>query len=150
MKVTKVSKAKTKILIAEILDLSHLDYRYSWAKNTTDILACWVKYFGCPTCALLMMLIHEEQYKTAISNNGRYTLCEPFALRAISERTGIPISTVHRKMKKILADPIFEIDGGFFGFAKGKDGGYLIADELPHVKKCIENLINTFQNSKSD
>lgn len=141
--------SKTKILVGQRIHfLDDPEARYVWAKLTTDIFAEWVRYFGCPTCALIMCLIHEETYANYLKNDGISALIEPISGRAVAERLGISQATAHRKLNKVLNDKIFVRDGKFFGFAIDKDGNSVIRKELPAVGKKIDTLINEISKIK--
>lgn len=88
-----------------------------------------------------MMLIHEEQFKVILLNDGYYRLADPYSLRAMSKRTGIPAATIHRKLKHMFSFPIFQVEDGYFGFARDEDGSYIIAKELPDVGDRIDKII---------
>lgn len=139
-------KKKIKVLKSTPVTFGQVSKRFQWAKQTTSILADWTKYFGDPTCAVLMMLIHEEQFKTILLNDGYYRLAEPYSIRAISNRTNIPPATVYRKLKYMFSFPIFEVDEGYFGFAREADGSYVIGKELPNVGQRIDKIIGMHDN----
>ena len=134
-----------KILLGKKVPAKHMKARQTWSSETVSILARWTEYFGDPTCAVIMLLILDEQYKVTIRNNGIYTLASPYSVRAISERTNIPISTVHRKLKHIFSFPVFLVDDGYFGFKQNETGGYIIRDLMPEVFESIDKII-TKQN----
>ena len=130
-----------KVMLATKIAMKNISTRYQWAKQTTSILADWTRYFGDPTCAVLMMLIHEEQFKVILLNNGYYRLADPYSVRAMSKRTGIPAATIHRKLKHMFSFPIFQVEDGYFGFAQNEDGSYVISKELPEVSGRIDKII---------
>ena len=134
-------RKKPKVIIAHKINLKNVSARYQWAKQTTSILADWTQYFGDPTCAVLMMLIHEEQFKVILLNDGNYRLADPYSLRAMSKRTNIPAPTIHRKLKHMFSFPIFHVEDGYFGFAQDEDGSYIISRELPGVSDRIDKII---------
>lgn len=134
-------RKKPKVIIAHKINITNVSARYQWAKQTTSILAYWTQYFGDPTCAVLMMLIHEEQFKVILLNDGYYRLADPYSLRAMSKRTSIPAPTIHRKLKHMFSFPIFQVEDGYFGFSQNEDGSYVISKELPEVSVCIDKII---------
>ena len=134
-------RKKPKLITSTKITMNNLSTRYQWALQTTSILADWTRYFGDPTSAVLMMLIHEEQFKVILLNNGYYRLADPYSVRAMSKRTSIPAATIHRKLKHMFSFPIFQVEDGYFGFAQEEDGSYIIAKELPNVSRCIEKII---------
>lgn len=87
------------------------------------------------------MLIHEEQFKVILLNNGHYRLADPYSLRAMSKRTGIPAATIHRKSKHMFSFPIFQVEDGYFGFAQDEGGSYVISKELPDFSERIVKII---------
>jgi len=134
-------RKKPKVIVAHKTKIRNVSNRYQWAKQTTSILANWTQYFGDPTCAVLMMLIHEEQFKVILLNDGYYRLADPYSLRAMSKRTSIPAPTIHRKLKHMFSFPIFHVEDGYFGFALDEDGSYVISKELPEVSVRIDKII---------
>ena len=130
-----------KILVGKKVPAEHMHARQTWSSETVSILARWTEYFGDPTCAVIMLLILDEQYKVTVRNNGIYTLAPPYSVRAISERTNIPISTVHRKLKHIFSFPIFLVDDAYFGFKENETGGYIVRDLMPEVFESIDRII---------
>ena len=74
-------------------------------------------------------------------NDGYYRLTDPYALRAMLNRTSIPAATIHRKLKHMLSFPIFQVEDGCFGFAQDEDGSYIISKELPDVSDRIDKII---------
>jgi hypothetical protein len=134
-------RKKPKVIRSTKISLNSVAKRYQWAMQTTSILADWTRYFGDPTCAVLMMLIHEEQFKVILLNNGYYRLADPYSVRAMSKRTSIPAATIHRKLKHMFSFPIFQVEDGYFGFSEDEDGSYIVAKELPNVVRCIDKII---------
>lgn len=128
--------------------LSDVEARYIWARSTTDIFAAWSNYFGCPTCALIMCMLHEEMYLNLLENNQKFTSVQPISSRAVAERLRISNSTAHRKLKKILNDKIFEFDGKNFRFTLDENGMSVIRQVLPEVGSKLDSMISLIQKRK--
>lgn len=140
-------RKKPKVLRSTKSAIKNVSIRYQWARQTTSILADWTRYFGDSTCAVLMMLIHEEQFKVILLNNGYYRLADPYSVRAMSQRTNIPAATIHRKLKHMFSFPIFQVEDGYFGFAQDEDGSYVVAKEFPNVSRRIDKIIELKEES---
>lgn len=142
-----MQKKEKGTLISYLFDV---EARYIWARRTTDIFSAWSNYFGCPTCALIMCMLHEEIYLNLLENNQKFTSVRPISSRAVAERLGISNSTAHRKLKKILNDKIFEFDGKNFRFALDENSMSVVRKVLPEVGTKIDSMISSIQKTKNN
>ena len=101
----------------------------------------YVRYFGNANSALIMNVLMLEQY-----NNFREYKYTDYSigvtLAYIAERTGLPKSTVHDQLKKMLKKEIFIKEGTKFKFKLNSDGLPLIQSELPNGLVALRRFSN--------
>ncbi len=104
----------------------------------------YLNYFGNANCAIIMHLFNYEQYLD-LKNENRGGFSIGVTLDYISERTGLPRSTVHNQVQKMMEKDIFEKVGKNFKFKTDANGIPLVQNALPEghkeLQKFLENNI---------
>ena len=110
----------------------------------------YLSYFGNANCAIIMHLLNSEQYSD-FKNQNRSDFSIGVTLDYISERTGLPRSTVHDQVRKMMKKDIFEKEGKKFRFRTDDNGVPIIQKVLPEGHKAIQKfLANSTHNDLSE
>ena len=87
------------------------------------------------------MYVMEDQYAVA-SSNGSVTESKGYTVRALEARSGIPKSTVHRKLKHIEKLGLIELNRGRLAIASDEFGRSVLALKLPDGKTITDRHVN--------
>lgn len=115
--------------------------RHFYTKNYVDMLAIWTSYFKDPVCSIILLYLHEEQFKELLVN-GEPSWSKKMTVRTISVRLNIPKSTVHRKLNYMLGFQVFDTDGNNFRFRVDDENSSLLREELPEVGAIFDKIAN--------
>ena len=133
------------------IEFIDIDLRIAFTDLMVQLNKGYLEYFGNPNCVLIMHVIHIEQYEK-FRTTGIVDYSVGVTLDYAAERTGLPRSTIHDQMNKMMKKNIFIKDGRKFKFKIGADGIPEIQKELPNGVKAINNFLNyvkkyDFQNA---
>ena len=102
------------------------------ATYATELLSYWTRELNCTTSAILLLHILNANYKAPWS--------EAFTIRALEEASGVPRSTVHRKINKLKHLGIVRVSRGNISmFDENKAS--LINKHLPESKKIVDKFV---------
>ncbi len=121
---------------------SHLDARIELTELILLLNRTYLEYFGNANCALIMHLLNYEQY-TDFKHEKRGDFSVGVTLDYISERTGLPRSTVHDQMQKMMNKDIFVKQGKNFKFRLDSRGIPLVQQILPQGREAIQEFLET-------
>lgn len=127
--------------MSEKTEFKNLDQRIELFDLMMTLNKEYVEYFGNANCALIMQVLFFEQYcKFKENNNTDYSV--GVTLSYISARTGLPKSTVHDHLKKMMEKNIFVQDGKKFKFRLTPDGLPQVQTELPKGLVALRRFTN--------
>ena len=131
--------------MSEKTEFKNLDQRIELFDLMMTLTHEYVEYFGNANCALIMQVLFYEQYcKFKEGSETDYSV--GVTLAYITARTGLPKSTVHDQLQKMLKKDIFERDGNTFKFRLTPDGLPKVQTELPKGLIAHRNFINFLVN----
>ena len=118
-----------------------VELRQALSQYAADIVSYWTKEFKCPLTALILMYVMEDQYVVA-HRNGSVTESKGYTVRALEARSGIPKSTVLRKLKHLEKLGLIELKRGRLEIASDKFGRSVLASKLPVGKTSTDRHVN--------
>ena len=118
-----------------------VELRQALSQYAADIVSYWTKEFKCPLTALILMYVMEDQYAVA-SRSGSVTESKGYTVRALEARSGIPKSTVHRKLKHLEKLGLIELNRGRLAIASDEFGRSVLARKLPDGKTITDRHVN--------
>jgi DNA-binding MarR family transcriptional regulator len=118
-----------------------VELRQALSQYAADIVSYWTKEFKCPLTALILMYVMEDQYVVA-SRSGSVTESKGYTVRALEARSGIPKSTVHRKLKHLEKLGLIELNRGRLAIASDEHGRSVLASKLPVGKTITDRHVN--------
>lgn len=131
--------------MTEQTEFKNLDQRIELFSLMMQLTHEYVEYFGNANCALIMQVLFYEQYcKFKEGTQTDYSV--GVTLAYITARTGLPKSTVHDQLKKMLRKDIFVQDGNKFKFRLTPDGLPKVQTELPRGLIALRNFTNFLVN----
>ncbi len=105
-----------------------------------------LEYFGNANCALIFHVLELEQYKN-FRERGQIEFSVGVTLSYLAERTGLPKSTVHDQLKKMLEQDIFVKEGQKYKFKIGPDGKPVIQTKFPKGLASLRKFTNFLRNT---
>ncbi len=118
-----------------------VELRQALSQYAADMMSYWTKEFKCPLTALILMYVMEDQYAVA-SRNGSVTESKGYTVRALEARSGIPKSTVHRKLKHLEKLGLIQMTRGQLAIASDEFGRSVLARKLPDGKTITDRHVN--------
>jgi len=80
------------------------------------MLSFWAKELGSYTTALVLLYVMQDQYEQA-NRSGSMQPSKGFTVRALSMKSGISKSSIHRKLKHLEMEGILKLHEGNISIA---------------------------------
>ena len=123
-----------------------IELRLLLTNYATEILSFWTKEFGCYITALVLLYVMQDQFKEA----NKFGMVKPsvgYTVRALSFKSGISKSTVHRKLRYLDKKGILKVHAGIISIAYEKDGSSALQRKLPGGKTITDQHIRKILTS---
>ena len=117
-----------------------IELRLLLSNYATEMLSFWAKELGSYTTALVLLYVMQDQYEQA-NRSGSMQPALGFTVRALSMKSGISKSTIHRKLKHLQMAGILKVHEGNISIAYEEDGASSLQRKLPHGKTIMDNQI---------
>lgn len=126
-------------------EFNAVELRYALANYAADIMAYWTKQFSCSTSALLFMYFMEDQYRILLTT-GEISTSINYTTRALEARSGIPKSTIQRKLKHLERLGVIKLDGSNILIPRDENGRVVLPRKLPLGRKITETAVNNIHS----
>ena len=123
--------------------MSNLPFREArpiWFDATSEILREYNLFFGRPIVSHVLIAIMAERQKDLIKN-GSTKLSEGISIRFVSEKTGLPKSTVHDAIKILETEDILVRKENYIYFSYDEEGLPILNTKIPKATKALDRQL---------